>query len=60
MAQTHRSKTQDRQKAFYPTPQNLIRLKKYAFNDDGSKKDGKSMNKTVNEALDMFFKTLPK
>lgn len=53
------SSTRKRLKSFYPTPQNEIRLKKVVVCADGSKKDGVSMNKILNEALNQFFTANP-
>lgn len=53
------SSTHKRRTKAYPTPQNEIRLKKATTNPDGTKKDGISKNKIINEALNMFFATHP-
>lgn len=53
------SSTYKRKKTFYPTPQNEIRLGKAVVCTDGSKKDGVSMNKILNKALDRFFAANP-
>jgi len=56
---TKRSSTQKRQTIYYPTPQNQVRLKKAVLNPDGTKKDGVSKNKIMNEALNQFFASHP-
>lgn len=49
------STTHKRRKHIYPSPQNIIRLEKAAKNPDGTKREGRSMNAIINEALDRYF-----